>query len=429
MIKQLFTQTLFLIRKQPLLSVLSIGGTALAICLIMLLVMFRQVRLVPYAPESDKDRMLFVQYIKVTNDESNSMMSGSMSLHVARECFGKLTSPQFVSFQISHDPMLVSGPDKQLKEMDVRPTDAAFFRIFDFQFIAGRPFNEAEATSGIPHAVITRSLARRMYDTEDVVGKSLQINFKEFTLVGVVEDVSALARFSAAQLWFPYTAIETDATNDPNRLMGSVVVVIKAHSVSDFPIIRRECDSLQALFNSTIAPQEMDLMGQPDNKEVAIERYYSNLPPDMKSIRRHRWLVYLILLLVPAINLSAMTHSRMQQRIEEIAVRRAFGSTRSAIFVQVFAENLIYTLLGTIIGFLLCLLIGSIWSVSLFSGTDLYFTTTPLLISPIALFHFSTLATAFSFCLLMNLLTTGIPAWKASSTQIAGALSGKIERS
>lgn len=273
--------------------------------------------------------------------------------------------------------------------------------------------------------MISRSLARRLYDTEEVTGKSIQINFKEFTLVGVVEDVSALARFSSAQLWFPYAALEAKESIEQTGLMGQVSVVIKARSQRDFPMIRKECDSLTNVFNSTILPYEVNFVGQPDDKTVAVERIYSNVAPNMKSINRRRWLIYLILLLVPAINLSAMTHSRMQQRIEEIAVRRAFGSTRREVFAQIFTENLIYTFLGAIIGFLFCLVISFLWSVSLLGGSDLDYSTTPLLISPIALFHFSTLGIAFLFCLVLNLLTTGIPAWKASRMQIAASLTGK----
>ena len=48
----------------------------------------------------------------------------------------------------------------------------------------------------------------------------------------------------------------------------------------------------------------------------------------LKAARRERVIIFIILLLVPAINLSSMTQSRLRQRVAEIGVRRAFGSTR-----------------------------------------------------------------------------------------------------
>ena len=57
MIKQYFTQAWAQLRQQPLISAVSIAGTALAIFLIMLVVMMQQVKVAPFAPESNRDRL------------------------------------------------------------------------------------------------------------------------------------------------------------------------------------------------------------------------------------------------------------------------------------------------------------------------------------------------------------------------------------
>lgn len=49
MIKQYFTQAWAQLRQQPMISAVSIAGTALAIFLIMLVVMMRQVKVAPFA--------------------------------------------------------------------------------------------------------------------------------------------------------------------------------------------------------------------------------------------------------------------------------------------------------------------------------------------------------------------------------------------
>ena len=56
MIKQYFTQAWAQLRQQPMISAVSIAGTALAIFLIMLVVMMQQVKVAPFAPTKAGER-------------------------------------------------------------------------------------------------------------------------------------------------------------------------------------------------------------------------------------------------------------------------------------------------------------------------------------------------------------------------------------
>ena len=61
MIKQYFKQALAQLRQQPLLTTISVLGTALTICLIMVVVMQQQIKTTPFAPESNRNRLLHVK--------------------------------------------------------------------------------------------------------------------------------------------------------------------------------------------------------------------------------------------------------------------------------------------------------------------------------------------------------------------------------
>lgn len=65
MIKQYFAQAWAQLRQQPMVSAVSIAGTALAIFLIMLVVMMQQVKVAPFAPESNRDRFLHVKSMSI----------------------------------------------------------------------------------------------------------------------------------------------------------------------------------------------------------------------------------------------------------------------------------------------------------------------------------------------------------------------------
>ena len=63
MIKQYFKTVWSQLKQQPVISAVSIIGTALAIFLIMLVVMIQQVKVAPYTPESNRDRFLHTMLV------------------------------------------------------------------------------------------------------------------------------------------------------------------------------------------------------------------------------------------------------------------------------------------------------------------------------------------------------------------------------
>ncbi len=60
MIRIYLKQAWSLLKENPLISGLSIAGTALAIAAVMLIILVIQVRMAEYAPESNRGRMLHV---------------------------------------------------------------------------------------------------------------------------------------------------------------------------------------------------------------------------------------------------------------------------------------------------------------------------------------------------------------------------------
>ena len=74
---------------------------------------------------------------------------------------------------------------------------------------------------------------------------------------------------------------------------------------------------------------------------------------DYAKILREMGVWLLLLLLVPALNLSGMIASRMEWRLPEMGVRKAFGATRGRLFAQIIWENLLLTVLGGVLGLLI----------------------------------------------------------------------------
>ena len=232
-----------------------------------------------------------------------------------------------------------------------------------------------------------------------------------------------LADASYGQVWIPFTS--TDLPNDTwsDQHMGMMSVTILARSHDDFGEIRAEAKRRMSEYNSILADQGYTLIdrNRPYDQETQSISFAANLEPDLKSARRERAIIFIILLLVPAINLSSMTQSRLRQRVAEIGVRRAFGSTRMEMVGQIIMENLVVTLLAGAVGLFISIVMA-------YLGTDILFAqpysatlNAPTVDSSILL-HPSTFLYALLFCFVLNLLSSGIPAWRASRTSIVNAL-------
>ena len=63
--------------------------------------------------------------------------------------------------------------------------------------------------------------------------------------------------------------------------------------------------------------------------------------------------VLLLLLVIPAINIMTLNVANSNKQSEEIAIRRAIGAPRSALFFQMMTENLILVVVGVFFGLLL----------------------------------------------------------------------------
>lgn len=420
-------------RQQPVLSVISVIGTALAIFLIMVVVMMNQVPVAPFAPESNRDRFLHANYVSASFNDSIGHQGETNSPYAytaIKELFLPLAdnaNVEAVAVYTSFiNPGNVNVAGEPPVKVDVLATDADFWKVFDFDFIDGAPYDEASFESGLPVIVITRSVARKLFKSTDVAGREIMYNYAPFTVAGVVEDVSTIADKAYAQVWVPFTAEGLDKEEWVTGVSGYFTCTILARDRDDFDDIHDECDRRLAQYNKNLAPTYWQIFsrGRPYDQEASSIATSANNAPDVESKRRYDMIVYIILLIVPAVNLSSMTESRLRQRVSEIGVRRAFGSTRGAIIRQIIIENLFVTLVAGMLGLVLSVGFAFLCDSMLFSQPFSQ-TLNPPKADITMLLRWSTFLWALLFCFVLNLLSTGIPAWRASRTSVVNAISGR----
>lgn len=414
------------VKQQPVISVVGVVATSLSIFLIMLVVMMQQVKVAPFAPESNRNRFLHVDYISVVRGKWSG--NGPMSVLTAKACFTPLNTPQAVTvYTTMVTPASVSLPKQPVFSIDLMQTDDVFWRVFDFTFVAGVPYDKAMFDAGMSMAVLSESVAKKIFQQVNVIGREFLLNHAPYRVVGVVKDVSTLATSAYGQVWIPYTSTGIANHAWGERLMGEMSCTILARSREDFPIIRKEVEQRRQAFNKVLQQEQAELIfnGCPYDQATNAIVYSSGKEPDLNRSYLLRFMVYAILLLVPAINLGGMTQSRLRQRISEIGIRRAFGATRLEVMVKIVAENLLMTLLAGFLGLGMSVLFAYCFDTFLFTQ-EFSQTLAPPSVDVTILLHTSTFVYALLFCFVFNLLSSAIPAWRASRMGIVNALSGKL---
>lgn len=417
------------LRRQPVISTVTVIGTALAIFLIMVMVMVSEVSTASIAPESNRPRMLYNTWTSIKSTENEYYQSnGPMSYETFKGVFGDMKTPEAITAYITGSiSALANEVGAVPSAVEMRHVDDAFWRVFDYDFIAGHPFGKAEFDAGLPVAVITENTARVVFGSTDVIGREFRLNYVPYTVCGVIRDVSQLSARTYGHVFVPFTSQDEYKNNWNSDIMGRLSATILARNAGDFDAVRAEFNAAVARYNKEITPTmwAIQTFNRPYDsyKEAEVVVVGSNVEPDMGAVRMRRLIVYLILLIVPAVNLSSMTESRLRTRTAEIGVRRAFGCTRNETLLMILGENLIVTLMAGVIGMALSVVFALLAQDFLFGLSDSG-DIPAVRVGVSSLIHVSTFLWALLFCFILNLLSSGIPAWRASRLNIVNAISG-----
>ena len=407
-----------LLRQNRLAALLFILGTALAICMIMVFVILFIANTAAFKPESHRADTYYVTYVKTEGkaDGRRIAMTG-LGLPFIKECFYPLQSTEAVTAvvrDIWQKQILLSMDGRNTVTASILETDTAFWHVYNFDFVAGNPFSKATFESGLHEAVISEKVARSIFGTEQVVGKELKINFQVYRVCGVVKDVSRFADKAWADVWIPYTA-GTHLFYNMEGIGGSFecyMLLKKGHNRED---LRQELLKRIDNFNAGLSDVQANILHQPfshlekwmggENSEVSVGKVFLRFG-----------VIAFIILLVPALNISGIILAWTRKRIPEFALRQAYGATRQRIMSQVLLENLLVTLIGGLLGFILsyvALACMSDWLMITSLGQEQL---------SLQMVNGWVFIAVFILCLLLNLLSAVFPAWKATRQQISEAL-------
>lgn len=318
--------------------------------------------------------------------------------------------------QISLVPMTVGGAGETGL---VESSSDNYFEVMGIRPFLGRLFTSGDDEKKVPEAVLTYSAWKRWGADPKIVGKTLVLSRQHtpLAIVGV-----APKNFTGLFFGFSADVITTLATNNPQALtQHNLWLFLTARLKSG---VTRESASAEM---RTLSGQLAAAYPKEDKNRVAVVTPATALSFDRDARSTAELIsavligIALMVLLIACANVANLLLGLATGRKQEMLVRSALGASRGRLIRQLLTESAILCAFGGVAGFLTA-------SVALAQFSQFI-----LLMPLLGTFHFAVNLRTNGTVLLMTLalifiasVATGLtPAIYASSTNVAGALSGE----
>lgn len=400
--------------RHPFYTFITLFGISLTLTVLMVLASFIDHLVGAHYPENKRSRSLYITSVIQTDSTHNARSMGPASFKFLTQYAKSLKTPEIVSLStiFGFTNTYVNG--KRIK-LNTKFTDAEFWQATDFEFLEGKPYNNQNIKNGDHVVVITDALKKQYFEDngQPVVGKKIEIENIVYQVIGVVKGSPITRVYTYSDVYFPYTAPKSNYQN--TGLRGTFTAIILAKNEKDLSAIQSE-------FNAGIArvPQSVIRDGQQYTVlEVKANTYFDqflytftkNDSAQQKIIFYSiAFLIILMFMGLPAINLVNVNVSRILERASEIGVRKAFGAPSKALLWQFIIENMFITFIGGAFALIIsALVIRMINNSGWIAYADLTI-------------NFTVFAVSILVCLIFGLLSGVLPAFRMSKLKIVDAL-------
>ena len=338
--------------RRKVFTAISLFGIALTLAVLIVATAILDNMFSPMAPEKRFDRTLVVyrfgQYGAeggLTTDPGYGFLDRYVRTLPNIEAASIFSTTQ--STAIYHDGARIDAIRKR--------TDGPYWQILDFRFLEGAPYTAADDEAGRRVAVINEDMREKLFGGELAAGKTFRMDGDVFRVVGVVPRVPSTRFIAYSQIWVPIGTMKS--SDYRTQLSGPFAGAVLVRDRSDIPAVQREFQS-RLPHVPIMDPKRFNVTkaGLDTPFESFARVLVRNRDASRSSVTRVRFILAALALMfmtLPALNLITLNLSRILERAPEIGVRRAFGAPRGALVRQFVLENIVVTVFGGLLGFVL----------------------------------------------------------------------------
>ncbi|HTV56413.1 MAG TPA: ABC transporter permease, partial [Terriglobia bacterium] len=219
---------------------------------------------------------------------------------------------------------------------------AELFGLLEVKPLVGRSFERQDDQRGANVVILSHALWReRFHSDRSVVGRTVVLNNKAFTVVGIMPAGFQFPPAGHTDLW---TSVAVDRESRSNIMTG--------RSYDTLSVIAR----LRPGVSLIRAQADMDLIARrlahkypQSNARQTTVRIVPELDRIVGNVRLSLLIILSVVLgvlLIACANLANLSLARNATRGREIAIRSAVGAHRTRLFRQLLCESLLLALLG-----------------------------------------------------------------------------------
>jgi len=412
MLKNYFKIALKVLLRHKLFTFISLFGISFTLLILILITSLIDHTFGPEPPETKLDRTLSVTMARLETINYGTASGPMMSYYFFNKYVKSLKTPEKISVSTFHNPTVSYVGNKKLK-LDLKFTDGEFWEILDFEFLEGKPFTKEDVDNANFVAVINEQTRLRYFNGEPAVDKIIEADGKNYRVVGVVKNVSILRIMPYSDVWLPIVHSKNDLTEV--TLVGGFpgnYAMLLARDKSEIPLIQNEFNQHMAQVEFPEGRFKKLTIGASTYGEALSRQFFQTEEGKIGYILIALFILMVLFMLLPTVNLVNINISRIMERSSEIGVRKAFGASSLTLVGQFVVENIIITFIGGIISLIMAAIILSIVN-------DSGIIPHAQLGLNFRIFFYSLI-----ICLIFGLLSGVYPAFRMSKMQPVDALRG-----
>lgn len=308
----------------------------------------------PIGPEKNNEHFLVISNLILTNDEQTQTSSSKLGFKFIDKYVYPLKAPEIISAYTTSSKVSTYIKNRKI-EPDFRRTDANYWKVLQFEFVEGKPFDQQEFETGQALAVINQHTAKQYFKNTNAIGKLINIQDQRYKIVGVVKNVPRTELEAYSDIWVPYTTFPTTAYR--HEITGNFKAILYQSNSIQLNDARLEfINRLQNDFEPVSADFNR-AFSHADNSIQAMARDFfgeeNSFEDHVKTLIIFASLLTILFMLLPSINMVNLNISRIMERASEIGVRKAFGASTLQLVWQFIIENILLTLIGGLLALFL----------------------------------------------------------------------------
>ena len=288
----------------------------------------------------------------------------------------------------------------------IRGIESDYLQTAGLMVKTGRGISDEDNSQLRQVALLDEATAQALFDGENPVGKTIEIQNNPFTVVGtVVAKEEFEPNIETMDDYYTYHQDNGGAVYIPVEMWPLIYqydepqsVILKADTTANMTSVGKQASEIlnMAVSNENVKYQAQDLMEQAKQIQQLSQSTNTMLI----------WIAA-ISLLVGGIGVMNIMLVTVTERTREIGLKKAIGARKKTIMMQFLTEAVVLTSLGGLLGVLTGLILAKM--ISLLNGT------------PVAI---SIPASIFSvlFSMLIGIVFGLIPSWKAANLDPIEAL-------